>query len=182
MDVFEAIQKRRSVRSYLPDEVPEEKIERILDAARLAPSAGNMQPWHFVIVRDAEKRRILSRGGVFAWFLSESPVVIAGCGNRKASPNWYTVDTAIAMQNMVLTATAEGLGTCWIGSFSENQVKRVLKIPEDYRVVSLLAVGYPKDDRSLIDHVSDLVDRKKDLRNIASLEEFGNPFDYNTES
>lgn len=113
MDVFEAVQKRHSVRSYESTPVSDEKLDRILEAARLAPSAGSIQPWHFVVVTDREKREAMAKSGRYARFLAESPVTIVGCGDQKASPNWYTVDVAIAMQNMVLTATAEGLGTCW---------------------------------------------------------------------
>ena len=141
MEVLEAIQKRQSIRSYLADEVPSEKLVKILEAARLAPSAGNIQPWHFIVVTDKKKRKKLSKGR-YAKFLVESPVVVVGCGNKKASPNWYAVDTTIAMQNMVLTATSEGLGTCWIGSFNENQVKKILSVPERFKVVALLALGY----------------------------------------
>ena len=134
MEVFEAIQKRHSVRSYLPDKIPSEKMAKILEAGRLAPSAGNIQPWHFIIFTDQQKRKKLSKGR-YAKFLVESPIVLVGCGDKKASPNWYAVDTTIAMQNMVLTATSEGLATCWIGSFNERQVKKLLNIPERFRVI-----------------------------------------------
>lgn len=83
MEVFEAIRKRHSVRAYLPNRVPKDKLEKILEAARLAPSAGNIQPWHFIVVMNTRKRKKLSEGGRFAKFLSESPVVIVGCGDKK---------------------------------------------------------------------------------------------------
>ncbi len=129
MDVFEAIQKRKSIRAYETTPVPEETVKKILEAARLAPSAVNFQPWHFIVVTGSEKRKDLSKG-VFAKFLAETPVVIVACGDTKASPKWCSIDVAIAVENMVLAATAEGLGTCWVGSFDENQVKALLKIPE----------------------------------------------------
>jgi nitroreductase len=173
-EVFDAIRKRHSVRAYLPDEVPKEKIQRILEAARLAPSAGNAQPWHFIVVKDQQKRKMLSKGR-FAKFLVESPVVIVGCGDRKASPNWYAVDTTIAMQNMVLTATSEGLGTCWIGSFNENQVKKLLSIPERFKVIALIAIGYRREKLDLGAKVLHFFRKKKKLGKIASLNEFGNP-------
>ena len=175
MDVFEAIRKRHSVRSYLPDEVSSEKLERILEAARLAPSAVNMQPWHFIVVSDQLKRRKLSKGR-YAKFLVESPVVLVGCGDKKASRNWHMVDTAIAMQNMVLAATGEGLATCWIGSFNENQVKELLSIPERFRVVALLAVGYSREKKELASKVLHFFRRKKKLQNIVSIEEFGKAY------
>ena len=173
MDVFEAIQNRHSVRSYLYDEVPSEKLVKILEAARLAPSAGNIQPWHFIIITNQQIRTKLSRGR-YAKFLVESPIVIVGCGDRRASPNWHLVDTTIAMQNMVLTATSEGLGTCWIGSFKEDQVKKLLDIPERFRVIALLALGYRRKTTGLSSKVLHFFRRKKKLEKIASLEKFGN--------
>ncbi|MEM2904086.1 MAG: nitroreductase family protein, partial [Candidatus Bathyarchaeia archaeon] len=122
MEVFEAIQARRSVRAYEPEPIPMDVLSRVLEAARLAPSAENIQPWHFIVVTDAEKRRKLAEAP-FAGFLKEAPIVIVGCGNQKASPKWFMIDVAIAMQNMVLAATAEGLGTCWVGSFKEDRVR-----------------------------------------------------------
>lgn len=180
MDVFEAIRKRHSTRAYLPDRIGEEKLEKILEAARLAPSAGNLQPWHFIVVTDPQKRRELSRGR-FAKFLTESPVVIVGCGDKKASPKWHVVDAAIAMQNIVLAATGEGLGTCWIGSFNQDQVKKLLKIPEKLQVIALLAIGYPRKKLDLTAKVAHFIIRKKQLWKIASLEEFGNPYPKHTQ-
>jgi len=174
MEVFEAIRKRHSVRSYLSDEVPIGKLEKILEAARLAPSAGNIQPWHFIVVTDQQKRNELSKGR-YAKFLVESPVVLVGCGDKKASPNWHVVDTTIAMQNMVLTATSEGLDTCWIGSFNENQVKELLNVPERFGVVALLALGYGRKKMDLGRKVLHFFRRRKKIEKIVSLEEFGNP-------
>jgi nitroreductase len=172
LEVFLAIQERHSVRAYLPEKVPENKVKKILEAARLAPSAGNRQPWHFIIVTDQDKRKYLSKGR-FARFLVESPIVIVGCGDPTASPNWYVVDTAISMQNMVLTATAEGLGTCWIGSFNEDHVKRLLNIPNRFRVIAILAVGYQRGKFDLAAKALHLFRRRKGMEEIVSLEEFG---------
>jgi nitroreductase len=172
MDVFEAVKKRHSIRAYELMPIPEEKLNKVLEAARLAPSAGNVQPWHFIIVKNREKREALAKGGRYARFLAESPIVIVGCGDQKASPNWYKVDVAIAMQNMVLTATEEGLGTCCIGSFNENQVKRLLKIPENLRVIALMALGYPRETLNIQSRILHLVRRKKDLNKILSIDEY----------
>ncbi|MBS7659600.1 MAG: nitroreductase family protein [Candidatus Bathyarchaeia archaeon] len=172
MEVFEAIQARRSVRAYEPEPIPMDVLSRVLEAARLAPSAENIQPWHFIVVTDAEKRRKLAEAP-FAGFLKEAPIVIVGCGNQKASPKWFMIDVAIAMQNMVLAATAEGLGTCWVGSFKEDRVKELLKIPEDYRVVALLAMGYPRKRLDLQGSIIHLIRRRKKLEEIVSYEEFG---------
>jgi len=144
MDVIDAIKKRRSIRSYDSKPVPEDILERILEAGRIAPSAMNYQPWMFVVVRDQDGRKALS-GGRYAKFLTECPVVIVGCGDRRKSKEWHIVDVTIALQNMVTQATAEGLGTCWIGSFDEEQVRNHLRVPDELTVVAMLALGYPKE-------------------------------------
>ena len=172
MDVLEAIKTRKSVRAYDSRSIPNEILLRILEAGRLAPSAGNIQPWHFVVVSDVEKRKRLAQTR-YARFLAESPVVIVGCGDQKASPRWYVVDVTIALENMVLTATNEGLGTCWIGSFSEDEIREMLKIPENFRVVALLAVGYSRKKLDLAGKLLHLIRRRKKLKKTASFEEFG---------
>jgi nitroreductase len=172
MEVFEAIQRRRSVRAYAKTPVPEEKLGKILEAARLAPSAENIQPWYFVVVTDHKKRKEIAQSGIFAGFLDESPVVIVGCGDRKASPKWYAIDVAISMQNMVLAATAEGLGTCWIGSFDEGLLKKLLKIPEHFSVVALLTIGHPREKLDLTAKMVQSIRRKKRLEDIVGFEEY----------
>jgi nitroreductase len=172
MDVFEAIQKRKSARSYESKPIPKETLEKLLEAARLSPSAKNIQPWHFIVVTDAEKRKTLSRG-LYSKFLAETPAVIVLCGDQKASPDWYVVDVALAGENMVIAATAEGLGTCWVGSFDEEEVKTMLEIPKDLRVVALMAVGYAKEKVSITSKVIQFIRRRKTLSEIASWEVYG---------
>jgi nitroreductase len=172
MDVFEAIQKRKSSRSYESKPIPKETLEKLLEAARLSPSAKNIQPWHFIVVTDADKRKALSKG-LYAKFLSDTPAVIVLCGDQKASPDWYVVDVALAGENMVIAATAEGLGTCWVGSFDEGEVKELLEIPEYLRVVALMAVGYAKDKASIKSKVIQFIRRRKTLSEIASWEVYG---------
>lgn len=172
MGVFEAICKRKSIRAYEPTPIPDEKINKILEAARLAPSAGNIQPWHFIVVKDKEKREKLAQG-MFAKFLAEAPVVIVGCGNTKSSPKWHIVDVSIAMEHMVLEATELGLGTCWVGSFNEKEVKELLKIPEEYKIVALLAIGYPREKFDIQGKILHIFRKRKKLEEIVSFEEFG---------
>ncbi len=150
MDVYDAIQKRKSIRFYKPTPVPQEILMKLLNAARIAPSARNTQPWHFIVVTDAEKRKELSKG-MYAKFLANTPAVIVACGNIKTSSDWYAVDTSLAVENIILAATAEGLGTCCVGSFNEADVKKLLAIPDKFSVVMLLAVGYPTDKASFTD-------------------------------
>jgi nitroreductase len=138
----------------------------------LAPSAKNVEPWHFIAVTDAQKRKALS-GGTWAKFLSQSPLVIVACGDKKASPDWYAIDVALAVENMVLTAVSEGLGTCCVGSFSEKDVKALLKVPENFEVLVMLAVGYPDDKVDLSSKLLSLLRTRKTLSDVASEEEFG---------
>lgn len=172
MGVTEAIMSRRSVRAYDDRPVPEDVLMRVLEAGRIAPSASNYQPWHFIVVKNPETRKGLSKGR-YAGFLKDTPVVIAGCGSKKLNERWYVVDTTIALENMVLAATGEGLGTCWIGSFDEEDVKSILKVPEDWSVVAMLALGYAKEKRDLLGGLKKHEHRRKDLELITSYEEFG---------
>ena len=103
---------------------PREHLEKILEAGRLAPSANNREPWHFIAVTDAEKRKALSGGHICQSSLAQAPLVIVACGDKKASPDWYAIDVALAVENMVLTAISEGLGTCCVGSFRKKTLKR----------------------------------------------------------
>src|SRR4030065_1559466 len=144
MEVHQAIEVRKWVRSYLSKPVPEDVLTRVLEAGRLSPSAVNHQPWHFIVVTDPAKRNDMT-DGPNAKFLAESPVVIVGLGDKNKSPKWHVVDTTIALQTMVLAATEEGLGTCWIGSFYQDSIRKLLNVPDNYVIVAMLAVGYPRE-------------------------------------
>jgi len=147
--VLEAIKKRQSVRNYQDKEIPEEILQQILEAGRLAPSARNTQSWKFIVVKDKNLRNKLVPACKNQEFVGEAPVVIAGCGTN---PDYvmsngeyaYPIDLAIALDHMSLEAASLGLGTCWIGAFYQDQVKDILSIPKDVRVVALMSVGYPK--------------------------------------
>lgn len=172
MDVFEAVQERRSIRLYLDKPVPRDKLERMLEAARLAPSAVNREPWHFIVVTDVEKRKALSKG-LYAKFLAQTPMVIVACGDKKASPDWYAIDTALAVENLILTATSEGLGTCCVTSFDEQEVAALLKVPDNFEVLLLIGVGYPKEKLDLSSKFMQLVRKRKILSEVVSVEEYG---------
>ncbi len=174
MDVFEAIQERRSIRTYSDKPVEREKLEKILEAGRLAPSARNTEPWHFIAVTNAEKRKTLSKG-VYAKFVAQSPLVIVACGDKEASDDWYAVDVSLAVENMILTATSEGLGTCCVGSFNEKEVKELLKIPDNFEVIIMLIIGYPEEKLDLSSKLLHLVRSRKTLSEIASEEVYGKP-------
>jgi nitroreductase len=141
MDVFEAIRTRRSIRKYRPELVPEEKLEMILEAARLAPSAGNRQPWRFVVVQNVDRKKALAEVANNQAFLKDAAAIIVAVGDPEASARWYEKDTMIALEHMVLAATALGYGTCWIGAFDEDAAKRLLRIPAKMKVVAILPIG-----------------------------------------
>ena len=149
MDVMEAIKKRRSIRGYKDSEVEEEKLNLVLEAGRLAPSANNRQEWKFIVVKDKNTREKLSLAAHNQKFVGEAPVVIAACAVTETDHIMacgqlsYPIDLAIAVDHMTLKAVEEGLGTCWIGAFDEEEAKKILGIPDTIRVVALLPLGYP---------------------------------------
>ncbi|MCF7907528.1 MAG: nitroreductase family protein [Candidatus Omnitrophica bacterium] len=164
MDVFEAIKTRRSIRSYQQDPIEEEKLQIILEAGRWAPSASNRQEWRFIVVRDKARREALSVAAKNQIFVKEAPVVIACCAETDGhlmtcGQACYPIDIAIAIDHMTLAAVELGLGTCWVGAFYPDQVRAILSIPEDIKIVELLTLGYPKTspfgphDRLAIDKI-----------------------------
>jgi nitroreductase len=142
MPIIDLILSRRSIRKYEKKEIPEEVLNQILEAGRNAPSAANKQPIHFIILKDHETKKKLST--TFSRFLKDAPLVIVGCANVKAllTGKWAVVDTTISLQNMVIGAWGLGVGSCWIGSFNEKKVKETLMIPDNWKVVALLTLGY----------------------------------------
>ncbi len=153
MDFYEVIRTRRSIRSYKPDPIPKEVLTRVLDAARIAPSGSNRQPWKFIVVKDEELKRRIAKACHNQMFIAEAPVVIVACGynihyNRGEYMGDFSmlVDVSIAFTHLILAARAEGLGTCWIGSFNNEEIKRILSIPEEVNVVAITPLGYPKDE------------------------------------
>ena len=150
MNVHEAIRARRSVRAYEKKAVGEAKLARVLEAARLAPSASNRQALKFVVVRDEATRLKLAKAAAGQGFVAGAPVVLAAvatdpartmaCGEKSG-----TVDCAIALDHVSLAAVAEDLGTCWIGAFDEPAVRSILGIPDSCRVIELMTLGHPAE-------------------------------------
>ena len=146
MSLFDIVLSRRSIRRYEKKDVPEDVLNKILEAGRQAPSAGNQQPWHFIVLTDYDIKEKMSHG---RWntFVKDSAFTVVGCryiGNEEGR-EWSMVDTTIALQNMVIAAWALQVGSCWIGDFKEEEVKKVLDIPEDWKVVALITFGYPAE-------------------------------------
>ena len=149
MGVLDIIKKRRSIRSYKDKEVERDKLKTILEAARLSPSASNRQEWRFVIVEDKDTKNRLKKAAKNQKFVGEAPVVITCCAQTDfhvmtCGQMCYPIDLAIAIEHMVLTAQELGLGTCWVGAFNEDEVKEILNIPSEIKVVELLSLGYSK--------------------------------------
>lgn len=152
MDFYEVVRTRRSVRSYSDRPIPSDVLARVLDAARLAPSGRNRQPWKFIVVRSQEVKEKLVPLCNGQRFIAEAPVVIVACGrdikyNRGGYMGRYSmlVDVSIAFTHLILAARAEGLGTCWIGAFDNEGIKELLDIPGEWDVVVLTPLGYPRD-------------------------------------
>jgi nitroreductase len=150
MDVFEAIRRRRSIRAYKNTEIEEGKLQKVLEAARLAPSAGNRQEWKFVAVRDPERRAKLAEMTYGQRWVAEAPAIIVACATEGKSVMMcgqatHTVDVSIACTMMVLEAWEQGLGTCWLGAFNEGEVKKFLDVPDHMRVVAMIPMGYPNE-------------------------------------
>lgn len=165
MDLYEAIRGRVSTRAYEPKPVEDEKLERVLEAARLAPSGKNGQPWIFIVVKDRRTRERLVPACKGQSFIGDAPVVIAVCGReelayKKMGGYWNSlpVDIGIAVEHLMLAAEAEGLGTCWIGAFLEEQVREILGVPESVKILALTPLGYPAAEK--------VIRPRKELREI----------------
>lgn len=154
MDVYEAIYGRQSVRSFDSSrDVSEETVEKLLQAAVQAPSAGNVQPWRFVVVRDERLKRGLVDAALGQGFIAEAPVTVVACADldassygygRRGSELYVIQDTAAAIENLLLAAYAEGLGTCWVGAFDEQACASVLNLPKNIRPLAIIPVGCPR--------------------------------------
>ncbi|TFF84918.1 MAG: nitroreductase [Promethearchaeota archaeon] len=171
MDFYHVIKNRRSYRSYRDKMPEEEKIIRILNAARLAPTWANFQGVHYIIVRDPENvNKIWKAIGQGKKFES-TPMFIIGLispsdsGKNMNGEEYYAVDFGICFEHLVLASTAEGLGSCWIGWFDEENIKKILEIPDKYKVMGLTALGYPKKQK-------DEVKERKPLKEILHWEKF----------
>lgn len=147
--IIPEIVQRRSIRSYQAKEVEPDKLERIIEAACLAPSARNRQDWKLLIVTDSGiKGRLIEKSASHQPFMHQAPILIAACA---VNPDYlmrcgqaaYPIDLAIVLDHLSLQAVREGLGTCWIGSFDEQPAREVLGVPAEVRIVELMTLGYP---------------------------------------
>ena len=175
MDFAAVIKTRRSVRAYADRPIPEAVLGRVLEAGRLAPSARNRQPWRFIVVKDAATRGQLAQMANSQLFVAQAPVVIVCCGRRYPhrsswiGDNLYLVDLGIVIEHLALAARNEGLGTCWIGAFQDQPIRKLLDVPADHDLIMLLPVGYPVSE----DQFKTTTERLAPAE-IVFLERFGN--------
>jgi nitroreductase len=176
---FEVVEKRRAIRRYKEYDIPEEDLKKILEAARLAPSADNSQPWRFIIVKDQKTKELLARPST-QHFIANANAIVVVLGDSSVSccprATWTTRDPMIATEHLVLAATALGYGTCWIANYESrpkdwvDEVKRTLKISEHMHIVVLVAIGVPDEKPS--------PRPRKSLQEICFDEVYGNPLEF----
>jgi len=149
LDVFEAIKTRRSIRRFKPIDISDQLIRSIIDCARCAPSADNIQPWEFIIVKDRHTKELLSKTHAWSYFIKDAPVCIVILSNESLSPSYFAIDAACATQNLLLASHSQDLGACWVAVYdpnnpnSEMHVRNVLNVPAHFRIIAMVPVGYP---------------------------------------
>ena len=154
MEFSDVINKRVSTRSFSDKKISDEDIIYILECARKAPSWMNKQCWRFIIIRDAEIIQEIAKTSVINRWMKQAPIIIVACADPKSSGmnndiKYFLVDVSIAFEHLVLAATEKGLGTCWVGGFSEEKIKNILEIPPRIKVVAMTPVGYPKEETKI---------------------------------
>lgn len=154
LDVFQCIEKRRSVRSFKDTPIPEDALLKILKAGIMAPSAGNVQPWKFIVTTESELKMKLAGAALGQYWMAEAGVIITVCAVEDESATYYGMrgkslyciqDTAAAVENILLAATALGYGSCWVGAFDEMEVRNILNIPRNVRPVAMIPIGVPAE-------------------------------------
>jgi nitroreductase len=151
MDIYDLIEKRRSVRTFREDPIPSESMDKLKNAMRLAPSAHNAQPYKFILVTEKELKKQVAEAASSQRFIATAPIIVVAVS---LTPNdvlssevpTYALDIAIALDHLSLVAVEENLGTCWVGSFDQKPIKFALNIPEEYKIGAIMAIGTPYDD------------------------------------
>jgi nitroreductase len=149
--LLELIKYRRSVRRYLPDAIPHEMVEQIMEAGRWAPSANNQQPWAFIVVTDGDLRTRVAQHATYYLArharVDEAPLLIVMCGQVRSRVfrKYLRGEVGMAGMQMMLQATALGLGTCWVDGLDREEIAEILQVPEYYEIVGLITVGFPAE-------------------------------------
>ena len=177
MEFESVIKTRESIREYSEKPVEDEKINFILECARLAPSWANRQCWHFIVVKDKKIIEDLSKTSIINRWLKNAPVIIVACGDPRQSGSrnnisYFIVDVSIALENLILAATDKGLGSCWIAGFDAKKIKEILKIPKHIEVVALTPIGYPAEKKGLIDNLAKIVIQSKKRKSIDKIVDY----------
>ncbi|MBU0497058.1 MAG: nitroreductase family protein [Candidatus Thermoplasmatota archaeon] len=174
MEFGEVILRRRSVRSYKQDSIEDDKLEYVLECARQSPSWANTQCWRFIIIRDPETIKAIAKVSLINRWLKQVPCIIVACADTISSGtkneiHYYSVDVAIALEHLILGATDVGLGTCWIGGFDEDKIKKILGIPNRIKVVAMTPLGYPTDKPSTSENIKKTLIRSTKRRSLAEI-------------
>jgi nitroreductase len=157
LSFFETVRRRRSIRSFQSKPVEDEKLFKILETVDLAPSAGNLQAYEIVMVRDENRKRALAEAAWGQWFIAEAPVVFVVCANKRRSAvrygsrgeNLYSInDASIAATYLELAVAALGLGSCWVGAFRDDMVSKAIEAPSHIRPIAIIPIGYPAESPS----------------------------------
>jgi nitroreductase len=174
VDFSEVIRTRRSVRSFKRDPIPEDVLSTILNAARIAPSGSNRQPWRFILVTDDMLKQKMISACNDQEFIAQAPAIVVACGQKlPINRGGYMgemsmlLDVSIAFTHLILAARAEGLGTCWIGSFNNGEIKKLLHIPDEYEVVAATPLGFPENENAFSQ-----TSKRKTLDEIVSTNKF----------
>jgi nitroreductase len=152
MDVFSAVMNRRSIRNFLPKDIPENILSRLIDALIWAPSAGNLQSRKFYFIKDDRTKKKIAAAALSQNFIANAPVLVVCCSDFRISLHYgrrgielYSIqDVAVSVMAMMLVATENKIGTCWVGAFHEAEVSKILDLPDNLRPVALVPVGYPE--------------------------------------
>lgn len=166
MEFSDVIKYRTSIRDYSDKEVEEDKINYILECARLAPSAMNRQSWRFIVIKNKVTIADIAKTSLINRWLKKAPILIITCADPTLSGShndieYYIIDVSLAMEHLILAATDKGLGTCWIGRFNEEEIKTLLEIPKRIRVVALTPLGYPLGTKGIVETITTLLLKSK---------------------
>lgn len=161
MSVYETVQRRRTIRRFLQKKVPLITLRKVVDSARMGPSAMNLQPWEFIIVDSPDLVTTVFKNTKWAGYLpaeqgppppgQEPTAFIVVLRNHRFKSKWTGHDIGAAVENMILVALEEGVGTCWIASITRQPLMQVLRVPNDYEIDSVLALGYPAEEPKAFD-------------------------------
>jgi len=149
MEFYDVLKARRSIRGFKPDLIPEAVLARILEAVRIAPSACNLQPWKFLLIQSPTQRELVGSCYPRGDWLRQAPLIVVALGQRNQAwkrvdgTSAHVIDVSIAMEHLILAATAEGLGTCWICAFDQTLLHAKLGLTPEWDVVAMTPIGYP---------------------------------------